>query len=268
MNSDYQKADDANAAAPTQPVVVATPAQNVAPAVVAGQTEIPVATPAYNPAANPAPYNPQAVAAPNGGQNLPVTPDLEMPIYQITTMGNRSFLHKIFVLISIFAGLTGVNSFIAQAIALAFEGSPAMEVVLRCYAMALYVVVVLTEAEKTTPIRQSFILMNWTSRGFFYTFLGVLGMVQYDVGVNNYYSRRYNNNSSYQYGGSSYHTGSHYMFRIPTREEAAEWYVWLVACLMVFMGLIYMLMGFFCMQKKLDQLRANYQNGKTVTVRR
>jgi hypothetical protein len=168
--------------------------------------------------------------------------------------GQRTFLHKVFVLVRILTGLTGCNNIIAQLVALSFQGNLPMEVLLRCYTIGLCVLVILIEAEhqKTKLVKESMILQNWISRGVFYTFLGILGLVQYDIGTDNYYTNRnqYSNNSN---------SNKYYTVRIPTLEDAGECYIWVVSWVMFAMGVVYIVMGVLCLQTKLQQLRQDYQ---------
>jgi hypothetical protein len=170
--------------------------------------------------------------------------------------GQRTFLHKVFLLIRILTGLTGCNNIIAQLVALSFHGNMPMEVLLRCYTIGLCVLVILIEAEhqKTKLVKESLILQNWVSRGVFYNFLGVLGVVQYDIGTDNYYNRNNNNNNN-QYNNNN----KYYTVRIPTLEDAGECYIWFNSWVMFAMGVVYIVMGILCLEAKLQQLRQDYQ---------
>jgi hypothetical protein len=188
--------------------------------------------------------------------------------HTLSSLGYRSPLHRFFLVINIAAGLSGVNNIAAQLIALTFSGNPPMEVVLRLYMIGLFAIVVLNEAELTPMIRESKILTHWVTRGLFYTFLGVLSAVQYDVGVDNRFKNRgysnnynsgYNNNNNSNNNNNNNSNNGLYSPMMPTGEDFGEWYIFLVSWIMCFMGVVYILMGAACLQRKLNQLRADYQ---------
>ena len=170
-----------------------------------------------------------------------------------THFGNRRPLHKFFLIVNGAAALSGINNIIAQFIAIVSPNNPIMDVILRVYMIALFVVVVMNELEFSSLIRESKVLTDWVSRGIFYTFLGILGVVEYDVGVNNYY--RYRNNRS------SYNTNSgYYQPMMPTKEDFVEWYLFLVSWIMFGVGVVYIVMGALCMQRKFINLKNEYDN--------
>lgn len=188
--------------------------------------------------------------APHGQFN-----QVDAEIYRLQSMGNRSCLHKIFLMVNILAGLTGVNNIMAQIVALRFDGNKPVDVVMRLYMIGFCVLVVLIEMERTPIVRESFVLSNWFCRGIFYTFLGALAQDLFDVGYDNRYRSYYNNRYS-SYGSSNYNGYSGP--RMPTTEDYAEWYVWLNGAVMFLVGCVYMIMGALCLQQKLQQLRQEY----------
>ena len=180
-----------------------------------------------------------------------------------TVIGDRSCAHKTFNLISIITGLTAINNIVGQCIALWFEGNKPMEVLLRIYVIGLCTLAILIEKESIAFIRDSPIVMNWIPRGLFYVFIGVLGVNLYDIGYDNYNRRRYNSSQRYgSYSNNGYSSNNYYNsyhIRVPTSEDCAEWYVWLVAWVMIGVGLLYLLMGILGLRKKLLKERADYQ---------
>ena len=236
-----------------RPVAMATSVPGTAVAVGG-----PVADQSFSYPAASAPYY---VPAPNGYVSQPMTiGPLDAQIYKMQSMGQRTQQHKMFVLFNVIAGFTGLNNMVAQCIAMTYTGDLFMEIVLRGYMIGFCLLVVLNEAEKTQFIRESKILSNWVSRGIFYTFLGSLGKNLYDVG----YDNRYRTNSGYSsssYNRSSDYNG-YYGPRMPSTEDFAEWYIWMTSFFMFLIGAIYVLMGIFCMQRKLDQLRDQYQQSQ------
>jgi COPI associated protein len=236
-----------------QPVAVATPVlpnqqlQYIAPS--APYQEMP----AYNP-------NPKMVmmAGPShqtGDAGLYRTAPQEL----YHSMGGRTQLHKTLILISMVAGLTGINNAIAQALGLTYPGSNIhFEIVLRFYLIGFCVLVALNESERIPIIRNSALLYNFIGRGIFYCFLGVLGQNLYDVGFDN----RYRGNGYYGSSSSSYRSGDYYGYygpRMPTSEDFCEWYIWLTSICMFMVGIVYLLLGATCMQSRLETMRQQYQ---------
>lgn len=166
-------------------------------------------------------------------------------------LGGRRPQHKFFLVVSGAAGLSGINNIAAQFIAITFPNNPIMDVILRLYMIALFVVVVMNELEFTSFIRESKILTDWVTRGIFYTFLGILGVVEYDVGADNHYRYRnqsYNNKNGY------------YNPMMPTKEDFVEWYLFLVSWIMFGVGVVYIVLGAMCMQRKFNALKNEYNN--------
>lgn len=218
------------------------------------------------------PPNGHCATSANAGQTMPHSPSthlfsrqegpqtigpMEREIYKIQTMGNRAPLHKFFVVYSIIAGLTGINNLLAQLIALSIPGNYQIDVMLRLYMIAFFAVVLLNELEVNQPLRESFVLSNWISRGVIYSFLGLLGQHLFDVGQDNRYRRNFN------YRCNSSGSSCYYGPRLPTGEDLAEWYVWLTSNLMFCVGIGYVIMGALCLQKKLARLREEYQRSQT-----
>lgn len=178
-------------------------------------------------------------------------------------MGARSSAHKSLLLVNLIAGLTCVNNAIAQTLALTYKGNLHMEVVLRIYLIGLCILAAINESERVPMVRDSPILNNWIARGVFYSFLGVLAQNLYDVGYDNRYRRnRYNaysnNNNNSGYGRTGDY-GGYYGPRMPSKEDYCEWYIWMTSLCMFLIGMLYIVLGALCLQNKLRQLRAEYQ---------
>jgi hypothetical protein len=189
---------------------------------------------------------------------------MPLTMYKLQTMGYRSQAHKMFIMFSIIAGLTGVNNIFSQLLALTYPGNLHSDVVLRIYAIGFFFLVVLIESERIPAIRESFVVNNWICRGIFYSFLGALGQNLYDVG----YDNRFNHHGSY-YNGSGDRSGDYYGYygpRMPSSEDFAEWYIWLTSFLMFSVGWIYIIMGALCLQWKLQQIREQYQQSQFATA--
>jgi hypothetical protein len=176
-------------------------------------------------------------------------------------MGQRSQAHKTFILISLVAGLTGINNTIAQVLALTYPGNNVhFEIILRFYLIGFCILMTLNESEKVPIIRNSALLHNWIGRGLFYCFLGVLGRNLYDVG----YDNRYRNNGYYasSSSSSSYRSGDYNGYwgpRMASSEDFCEWYIWLTSHCMFMMGVVYIIMGALCLQGRLEYMRQQFQ---------
>lgn len=181
------------------------------------------------------------------------------------SMGERSQTHKTFIVISLMAGLTGVNNIIAQILALTYPGNNVhFEIILRIYLIGFCVLMTLNESERIPIIKQSAILYSWVGRGLFYCFLGVLGQNLYDVGYDNRYRRNgyYGSSSDSSYNRSGDYNG-YYGPRMPSTEDFCEWYIWMTSFCMFLMGVLYIILGAMCMQRKLEHLREQYNHHQT-----
>lgn len=215
--------------------------------------------------------------SPQRQQNLPIN---ELPIIRfpqgvdgqiLEALGERTLPHKLLLLFNILAGFVGCNNLVAQAVALMyFKDDLQMELTLRMYLLGFCALVIANETERFPTLRdQSYVLSNWVCRGIFYSFLGVLGQNLYDVGYDNRYRRnRYNYNSNGTSGGGwGWFTGQgsgqgYYGPRFPTKEDFAEWYIWMTSFLMFLVGIIYIIMGSICLQKRLNAMREQYQQSR------
>ena len=143
----------------------------------------------------------------------------------------RKALHVFFILVSIFAALSALNMCIGQLIGLTFGTLGPIQYVLRVYVILLCVLVILNELEWTKLTRDSTILRWWVTRGVFYAFVGVLGLVENDVNGNENVKGR----------------------------DAAIGYVVVVAWLMIGCGCLYFTMGVLCLQLVLNRMRDDYK---------
>lgn len=145
----------------------------------------------------------------------------------------RRCLHKIFVFVSIVAGLTSFNMGLGQFVGMVYFKVDPIQYVLRVYIIALCALMVLTELEWTKMTRESRLLNNWVSRGCVYSFIGVLGLEENDVSPLDDTSE--------------------------LGREAALNYIKVVAWLMIGCGILYFCMGVLCLQLVCNRLRRNYQ---------
>lgn len=224
-----------------------------------------IATPIVDVAESSPVHNNYYVAAPcGGGPQQPVGYDsgpLDAHIYNLQSMGHRTQTHKLFVMFSVIAGLTGVNNIFSQILALTYPGNLQSDVLLRIYMIGFFILVVVNETERVSALRSSIVINNWVCRGLLYTFLGVLGQDLYDVGYDNRYRRNgYNQSSTSGYRSGDYN--GYYGPRMPSSEDFAEWYIWLTSFLMFMVGAIYLIMGALCLQSKLQKLREQYQQSQ------
>jgi hypothetical protein len=243
---------------PPSGLFVATPSNN---------TAIPVAEPVAYVPPNPqqqqlTPYSSSSPSTirQNKDRNTMIisNPELDhnLRLLQRVTFGGRTLLHKCFILLSILTGLTALNNIVAHTLAVFFYGhyEDPMEVLLRWFTVGLYFLVILIETNHSTLVQQSMVFQHWASRGVFYTFLGVLGVVEYDVGQQNYggsYRDRYN---QYTYGRNN-----RIVIYFPTGQDAFELYIWCTSWCMLLVGLIYILLGALCMHQKYQQVQAQFE---------
>jgi hypothetical protein len=166
----------------------------------------------------------------------------------------RTLLHKVFIILSIVTILTAINNIIAHTLAVIFYGTydDAMEDILRLFTIGLYLLVILIEMNRSILVQQSFVFQHWAARGVLYMFLGVLSTVEYDVGSQNYgsYRDRYNQHS---YGRN------HFVIYVPSGEDALELYVWATGIVMLFIGIIYVILGACCLHHKYQQMETLFE---------
>lgn len=151
----------------------------------------------------------------------------------------RRFLHKMFVFVSFIAGMSALNMGIGQFIGIVYEKVDAIQYVLRLYVIVLCFLVVINELEWTKFTRESKILNNWITRGAFYSFVGILGLVE--------------NEASPADEKDSV-----------AGKEMALTYLKVVAWLMVGVGILYSCMGFLCLQIVCNRMRDNYKLRKEI----
>ena len=168
--------------------------------------------------------------------------------FSLSLFSGRTLTHKLFIIVQIFTVLTAINNIIAHCIAVVFWGRKenSLEVVLRWLTILLYVLVILIELNYTYVVQKSYIFYHFGTRGSFYVFLGILSAVEYDIGQQNYYGSSYRDRyNAYYYGRN----GGHVIY-IPSGEDAIELYIWSTSWIMVSFGILYSLMGIFCLHQK------------------
>jgi len=147
----------------------------------------------------------------------------------------RHCLHQFFVVIKAIAILAAFNMGLGQIIGIAYEFVEPIQYVLRVYVVVLCIMVIFNEMEWTVLTRDSALLRIWISRGLIYMFIGVLGLEENDV--------------SPRRDGMSQHW-----------QKAALNYIKVVAWCIVAIGILYTLMGLFCLQIVYNRLREDYKD--------
>jgi hypothetical protein len=146
----------------------------------------------------------------------------------------RHGLHKCFICISFVTCVSAVLMCLGQVIGMFVDKQDPIQWVMRLYVIVLCCLVFMNELEWTRFTRDSTILRFWITRGFIYAFVGVLGLDQ---------------NSTNAQNGS-----------VPS--AAATVYFGVVAWFILLCGMLYSLMGFFCLQLAQDRMRTSYQAKK------
>ena len=146
---------------------------------------------------------------------------------------SRSAFHKFIVLVKMVAGIAALNMFIGQVIGIFFQEDGPIQYVLRFYVMLLCGLAILVELEWTRYARESKILQNWITRGSYYGFIGVIGLEENDT------SRDKNT-------GKEGFDMSHNYLRV-------------VAWTMIYVGIVYFLLGIFCCQLYYNRRREDYE---------
>jgi hypothetical protein len=142
-------------------------------------------------------------------------------------------LHRFFILVSILAIAAAVNMMAGQFIGIAYKSIGPIQYVLRLYVIGLCALVILNELEWFRLTTESKILHWWIPRGVLYAFIGVLGLEE-------------NNTTVADKNVDA------------TGRDAALSYIKAVAWLMVACGVLYVVMGAFCLQIVCNRLREDY----------
>lgn len=125
---------------------------------------------------------------------------------------------------------------VGQLIGIAYEADGPIQYVLRIYVVALCFLIILNELEWTTWTKDSTLLRFWPTRGCVYIFVGVLGLEENDA-------------SPVRAGGIAGEVG----------RRAATQYILVVAWMMIVMGTLYTILGFFCGQIVLNKMREDFE---------
>jgi len=145
----------------------------------------------------------------------------------------RRLLHKCFILFSVLTALAAFWMAVGQVLGILVQQNGPVQYALRAYVILFCFLVILVELEWPRFTRDSPLLHCWISRGVVYVFLGVIGMQENDSAE--------------------------------AKNEDAENYEILsdiakaVSYNMAGCGVVYCIMGIFCLQKLLGRLRKSYQ---------
>ena len=145
----------------------------------------------------------------------------------------RRLLHRFFNLISFVAGASAFLMGVGQLVGMVFGHVGIVHYVLRVYVIFLCLLCILVELEWTKIVKDSSILSYWITRGCFYAFIGVLGIVE---------------NETMSLRDSDKEHWAHSLV-----------YIKVVAWMMVGVGILYFTMGILCLQIAYNRLRKNYQ---------
>jgi len=151
----------------------------------------------------------------------------------------RSCCHTIFIGVQIFAVLGNVCMIATQVVPLFICDIDAVQQVIRCYLAIFACVFLLTELEWV----KSQFLQNWISRGFLYSFLGVVEIEQhFAMSLDGTLQKL------------AVHSYQHW---------DVQWtsvFINLSSWWMVGTGCLYFLLGVFCMQRIRNNCRKQYQD--------
>ena len=93
----------------------------------------------------------------------------------------RSCLHAFFNFISLIVIIAAINMGVGQALGIFLQNLNFVEYALRMYVIIICGVIVLNELQWCTCIISNSLLTNWIPRGIIYTFIGVIGMEEFVV---------------------------------------------------------------------------------------
>mmetsp|Transcript_31387 Transcript_31387/g.93921 ORF Transcript_31387/g.93921 Transcript_31387/m.93921 type:complete len:223 (-) Transcript_31387:228-896(-) len=166
---------------------------------------------------------------------------------RLDRLRRRTTSHKVFIALSIITIVTAAHLAIGQGWGLLIQKSNyPMEVLMRIFTIGNAILIIMNEIELTRFTRDSLILRSFATRGLYYMFIGCVGNVENDIGSDNMYTswgNRYN-----RYRGMD-----------QTVESVAEIYIMCISLVTMIIGLIYVVMGIFCLNRVQDKVRVDYQ---------
>ena len=146
----------------------------------------------------------------------------------------RSILHRLFIAIRTVTVISAILMAASQFVGIYFQSLDALKSVLRGYMIAFSLIVAFNELEFTSLVRNSAVLRNWISRGFLYTFVGVLGLVEYEADMTSNLSDLSGKNRALRF-------------------------IRVSAWIMVSVGILYTMMGALCLQLIANRVQEDYK---------
>lgn len=222
---------------------------------------------------NNATHNPSAqyenlpVARPVQAQSVAVAPT--PPVYNSTTTPStnrqqapevyldknqrirRTFTHNVSLLLNLVTCGAALNIALGQVLGMVMQSVGWVEFVVRIYEIFFSLLVILNELQWTKVIQESPVLSSFTYRGILYTFVGILGVMMNDIGMNAYRQSQWSEYGSY--------ANNNITIYIPTQEQALELYIRVVSWSMVVFGVIYTAMGLLRVQEKVERHKEEYK---------
>ncbi|CAN0096446.1 unnamed protein product [Heterosigma akashiwo] len=141
-----------------------------------------------------------------------------------------------FLFINVVAIAAALSVATGQVMSVISDGLTIQEMILRGYCFVFCLGIVLFEMEWTKPIRDMILCHNWVLRGVMYVFVGLLGLEEEteEVAVSDAKS-------------------SDEASETPERNVVATAVVELTAYIIIGVGLLYILMGVFCLKRLRDE---------------
>jgi hypothetical protein len=159
----------------------------------------------------------------------------------------RTCAHKFSLFLNAIVIISAVGIAIGQIWGMAMKNLGLMEVVMRCYLVAISGMLILNELESVSVLTHSPILQKYFWRGLGYTFIGTLSTLLNDVGNDDYYNNwnRYKNN---------YNNNNGYVtFMVPSLENALELFIGITSRVLFCAGCVYCVMGLLWVQNKIEK---------------
>ena len=177
----------------------------------------------------------------------------------------RTCTHKTAILLSFVTCGAALNIALGQVLGMVIQQPMNwIEMLVRLYEISFSILVVINECQWTHMIKESLILQSYTWRGILYIFVGILGVMMNDIGMNRYYQKQWNKYGNYN--------SNNITIYIPTQEQVLELYIRVVSWSMFVFGVIYVIMGLLRQKQKVDRHIEEYEmrkanmgqwNGKT-----
>jgi hypothetical protein len=149
---------------------------------------------------------------------------------------SRKLLHKLFALIAFLTAVAALCLAVGEILAIIFESHGPIEYTLNAYLLLCCMFIMFNELQWTMLTQEASFLGHWVTRGLFYVFIGVISIEQ--------------NDKTFQAGQTK--RNNHLAYNVSMA------YIKAVAYVIMGFGVLYFLMGLFCLHRVYNGLLKDY----------